>query len=59
LSVPLGGSGAAVGEQFVYQNASVKVEKGDCLLTMFGLNAPRGGGVDSETQVKTVFLPGS
>jgi hypothetical protein len=59
LSVPLSGSGAAVEQQPVFQPASVKVKKGDCLLTMFGLNAPQGGGVDSETQVQTMFLPGS
>jgi hypothetical protein len=44
-------------QKFVYQPASVKVESGDCLLTLFGLNAPKGGGIDSENQVKTLFLP--
>jgi hypothetical protein len=57
LSVPLGGSAAAVAQQPVFQAANVKVQKGDCLLTIFGLNAPQGGGVDAETQVKTLFLP--
>jgi hypothetical protein len=59
LTMPLGGSEAAVAQQPVFQAANVKVQKGDCLLTMFGLNAPQGGGVDSETQVKAMFLPGS
>jgi hypothetical protein len=57
LSVPLSGYQAAVAEQFVFQSASLKVKAGDCLLTLFGLNAPLGGGVDSETQVQTMFLP--
>ena len=57
LSKPLGGSGASVAEQAIFESANVQVEAGDCLLTMFGLDAPQGGGVDSETQVKTLFLP--
>jgi hypothetical protein len=59
LSVPLSASGAAAAQQFVFESTKVKVKKGDCLLTMFGLNAPEGGGVDSETQVKAMFLPAS
>jgi len=34
----------------------VNVEKGDCLLTLFGLKAPKGG-IDSENQVHALFLP--
>jgi len=56
LSVPLGGTGTAVAQQFVYQGANVPVAAGDCLLTLFGLDAPKGG-IDSENQVKTLFLP--
>jgi hypothetical protein len=44
-------------QTFVYQSANVNVEPGDCLLTLFGLKAPEGGGIDSENQVKTLFLP--
>ena len=57
LSVPLLGFQTMAAQKFVYQPASVKVESGDCLLTLFGLNAPKGGGIDSENQVKTLFLP--
>jgi hypothetical protein len=56
LSVPLLGFQTMAAQKFVYKTANVKVEPGDCLLTMFGLKAPDGG-VDSENQVKTLFLP--
>ncbi len=57
LSVPLPGFRAMAAQKFVYKNLHVKVESGDCLLTLFGLNAPKGGGIDSENQIKTLFLP--
>ena len=57
LSVPLLGFQTMAAQKFVYKNANVKVEPGDCLLTMFGLKAPDGGGIDSENQIKTLFLP--
>ena len=57
LSVPLNGFQAKAAQTFVYQSANVNVERGDCLLTLFGLKAPEGGGIDSENQVKTLFLP--
>ena len=57
LSVPLSGFQTMAAQQFVYQTSNVKAESGDCLLTLFGLNAPQGGGIDSENQVKTLFLP--
>jgi hypothetical protein len=59
LSLPLGGYQTAVAEKFVFQSAKVKVNAGDCLLTMFGLNAPGGGGIDSENQVEAIYLPAS
>jgi hypothetical protein len=37
----------------VYKTSDVKVEQGDCFLTLFGLKAPKGG-IDSENQVKAV-----
>jgi hypothetical protein len=57
LNVPLAGFQTMAAQAFVYQTSHVKVEPGDCLLTMFGLKAPKGGGIDSENQVKTLFLP--
>jgi hypothetical protein len=57
LNVPLAGFQTMAAQKFVYQTVNVKVERGDCLLTMFGLKAPKGGGIDSENQVKTLFLP--
>jgi len=56
LNLPLAGFQAMDAQTFVYQTANVAVEKGDCLLTMFGLKAPKGG-IDSENQVKALFLP--
>ncbi len=55
LNVPLSGFQAA--QKFVYKALDVKVESGDCLLTLFGLKAPNGGGIDSENQIQTLFLP--
>jgi hypothetical protein len=57
LSAPLQGFQVAAATEFVYKPLNVKVEPGDCLLTLFGLKAPQGGGIDSENQVKTLFLP--
>lgn len=57
LSVPLSGFATMAAQRFVYKPFHVKIEPGDCLLTMFGLKAPKGGGIDSENQVKTLFLP--
>jgi hypothetical protein len=57
LSVPLSGFQAMAAQKFVYKTSNVQVDTGDCLLTMFGLKAPKGGGMDSETQVKTLVLP--
>jgi hypothetical protein len=57
LNAPLHGFEAAAAQEFVYKPLNVKVEPGDCLLTLFGLDAPQGGGIDSENQVKTLFLP--
>jgi hypothetical protein len=56
LNIPLMGFQAMAAQTFVYQNAIVSVERGDCLLTLFGLKAPKGG-IDSENQVKALFLP--
>jgi hypothetical protein len=56
LGAPLNGFQAAAVQEFVYKTINVKVEPGDCLLTLFGLKAPRGG-IDSENQVKTLFFP--
>lgn len=56
LSKPLTGYQAMAVQTFVYQPANVQVQRGDCLLTLFGLKAPNGG-IDSENQVKTLFLP--
>jgi hypothetical protein len=57
LNAPLHGFEAMAAQEFVYKPLDVKVEPGDCLLTLFGLNAPEGGGIDSENQVKALFLP--
>jgi hypothetical protein len=57
LSVPLNGFQAMAAQKFIDQTVNVKVERGDCLLTLFGLKAPKGGGIDSENQVKTLFSP--
>jgi hypothetical protein len=57
LSHPLPGFQAMAAQKFVYKTSNVKVETGDCLLTLFGLKALHGGGIDSENQVKTLFLP--
>lgn len=57
FSRPLSGDRAQAVQQFVNQPANVKVQKGDCLVTLFGLNSPGGGGIDSENQVQTIFLP--
>jgi len=57
LSVPLSGFQAMAAQTFVYKTSNVNVEPGDCLLTLFGLRAPKGGGIDSENQVKALFLP--
>lgn len=56
LRIPLRGFQAGVAQTPVYKTANVAVQPGDCLLTMFGLKAPKGG-IDSENQVKTLFLP--
>jgi hypothetical protein len=56
LSVPLLGFQKMAAQKFIYQPLDVKVEPGDCLLTMFGLSAPKGG-INSENQVKAVFVP--
>lgn len=57
LNAPQEGFQNADAQVFVNKPLNVKVEKGDCLLTLFGLNAPQGGGIDSENQVKTLFVP--
>jgi hypothetical protein len=57
LGVPLSGVQMVAVTQAVYQPVNVAVQTGDCLLTVFGLNAPDGGGIDAETQVKTLFQP--
>jgi hypothetical protein len=57
LSAPLPGFQAMAAQKFIYKTSHVKVKTGDCLLTLFGLNAPLGGGIDSENQVKALFLP--
>jgi hypothetical protein len=56
LSVRLNGFQAMGVQKFVYKSLHLKVEPGDCLLTLFGLKAPKGG-IDSENQVKALFLP--
>jgi hypothetical protein len=56
LDIPLNGFQTMVAQTPVYHPINVKVERGDCLLTLFGLKAPKGG-IDSENQVKTLFLP--
>jgi len=56
LSVPLLGFRKMAAQKFVYTPLNVPVERGDCLLTLFGLSAPKGG-IDSENQVKALFLP--
>ena len=58
LSVPLSGVGQVAATRAVYQQMNVAVQQGDCLLTVFGLNAPNGGGMDAETQVQALFQPG-
>lgn len=57
LNVPLSGFRTMAAQTFVYQLANVQVDPGDCLLTLFGLKAPKGGGIDSENQIKILFLP--
>jgi hypothetical protein len=57
LNVPLNGFQAMSAQTFVNKSLHLKVEPGDCLLTLFGLKAPNGGGIDSENQVKALFLP--
>lgn len=57
LSVPLSGVQQAATTQAVYHQVNIPVSAGDCLLTVFGLNAPNGGGIDAETQVQTLFQP--
>jgi hypothetical protein len=57
FSDPLNGYQAAAAQTFVYQPINVTVNSGDCLLTLFGVNAPAGGGIDSENQVQTLFVP--
>jgi hypothetical protein len=57
LNAPMHGYQNADAQTFVNKPLNVKVQKGDCLLTLFGLNAPQGGGIDSENQVKTLFVP--
>jgi hypothetical protein len=57
LSIPLSGFQAMAAQTSVYKPIDVRVEPGDCLLTLFGVKAPNGGGIDSENQVKTLFLP--
>jgi len=57
LSAPLEGFQTMAAQTFLYKPEDVKVEPGDCLLTLFGLKAPKGGGIDSENQVKALFLP--
>jgi hypothetical protein len=42
----------------VYQKVNIPVQARDCLVTLFGLNAPNGGGIDAETQVQTLFQLG-
>ena len=56
FTAPESGYQVSYGQSFVYQPASVSVKKGDCLLTLFGVKAPKGG-IDSENQVKALFLP--
>jgi hypothetical protein len=56
LNVPLNGFQAMSAQTFVNKSLHLKVEPGDCLLTLFGLKAPKGG-IDSENQVKALFLP--
>ena len=57
MNAPLNGFKAADAQKAVYKPLDVKVQKGDCLLTLFGLKAPDGGGIDSENQVQTLFVP--
>ncbi len=57
LTVTLNGVQLAAATQAVYQQVNVSVQPGDCLLTVFGLSAPNGGGIDAQTQVKTLFQP--
>jgi len=56
LNMPLKGFQAMDAQMFLYQPINVQVQRGDCLLTLFGLKAPKGG-IDSENQVKILFLP--
>jgi len=56
FTAPVSGYQVAYGQKFIYLPANVNVEKGDCLLTLFGVRAPKGG-IDSENQVHAVFLP--
>jgi hypothetical protein len=57
LNAPLEGFQNVDAQTFVNKSLDVKVQAGDCLLTLFGLNAPQSGGIDSENQVKTLFVP--
>jgi len=57
LSAPQTGFQNADAQAFVNKPLHTNVQKGDCLLTLFGLDAPKGGGIDSENQVKTLFVP--
>jgi len=56
LSVPHSGSGVGVSEGPVFQAlASVPVNAGDCLVTLWGLSG--GGGFDNETQIFALAGP--
>ena len=57
LNVPLTGVQNVAVTRAVFKQVSVAIQAGDCLLTVFGLDAPNGGGIDSETQVKALFQP--
>jgi len=57
LDLPLKGVQNEDAQTFVNKPLDVKVQTGDCLVTLFGLDAPNGGGIDSENQVKTLFVP--
>ena len=57
LSAPLDGFQSSDAQTFINKPLNIKVQTGDCLLTLFGLKAPRGGAIDSENQVQTLFIP--
>ncbi|HZS61592.1 MAG TPA: hypothetical protein VFA43_20120 [Gemmatimonadaceae bacterium] len=59
FTMPLNGVQQMAVTQPVYQQLQVAVNAGDCLLTLFALNAPNGGAMDAETQVQTLFQPGA